>query len=81
MASNAHGIAWCTELMQTILPVARDTSGCGPRRRNSLTASREHRNMPVRLTSITRCHCLSVMSWKAAPAWIPALFTRTCTVP
>ena len=37
-----------------ILPVATETSGRGPRFRNSRTASRAHRNWPVRLTPINR---------------------------
>ena len=36
-----------------IFPSAREISGRGPRRRNSRTASRAHRNCPVRLTSMT----------------------------
>ena len=39
-----QGITSWTELMQIIFPAAQDTSARTPRRRNSLTASRAHRN-------------------------------------
>ena len=53
MTCPAQGMTSCTELMQTILPAAQEISGRTPRRLNSLTASRAHRNWPVRLTPIT----------------------------
>ncbi len=58
MACPAQGITSCTEDMQMILPAAADSSGTTPRRRNSRTASRAHRNWPVRLTSMTNCQSL-----------------------
>ena len=51
-----------------ILPAAQETSGRTPRRLNSLTASREHRNWPVRLTPITVFQSFSVMSSSAGVA-------------
>jgi hypothetical protein len=39
-----------------ILPAARETSGRAPRRIIARTASREQRNMPVRLTPMTVFH-------------------------
>jgi len=69
------------EDMQMILPAAHDTSEMTPRRQNSATASRAHRNWPVRLTSSTCCHCPRVMRWKGASRWMPALATRISRLP
>ena len=64
-----------------ILPAATETSGRTPRRRNSRTASRAHRNAPRRLTFITVSHCAAVISWNGAFRSMPALLTRMSMVP
>ena len=81
MTSKAQGMRWWTEDIEMILPSARLTSGCIPRRRNSRTADRAHRNWPVRLTESTLFHCSSVSSAKGAPSWMPELAISPCTVP
>ncbi len=67
--------------MQMIFPAALDTPGTTPRRMNSLAASREHRNWPVRLTSMTLCHWARVISVTAASRCRPALATMMSMVP
>src|SRR3982750_2373205 len=67
--------------MQMIFPAARETSGRTPRRLNSRTASRAHRNWPVRLTPITVFHCCSVIRSSGASRCRPALATTMSTVP
>ena len=67
--------------MKTILPVARDTSGRGPRRIISRAASRAQRKEPVRLTPITVFHCSSDMSVTGASRCSPAFETRMSIVP
>src|SRR5260370_38426921 len=63
----------CTELTQMILPAARETVATTPRRRNSRTASRAHRNRPVRLTAVTVFHCSKLMVWNGASRCSPGI--------
>ena len=64
-----------------MFPVALETFGTGPRRRNLRTADRAVRKAPVKFTSMTAFQSASVMSWIAAGRSIPALATSTCSVP
>src|SRR5260221_6980702 len=45
------------------------------------SAARLHRKAPVRLTSIIRRNCASVVRWKGADSALPALLTRMATGP
>lgn len=73
MSRNWHalpkGFCWWTELMQMILPAARDIEGTTPRRRNSRMASRAQRNCPIR----SLFQFAKVMSRKTASHCKPAL--------
>ena len=45
---------------------------------HTLKAARVQRNTPVRLISMTDCHCSSFMRIRSPSLVIPALFTTTC---
>src|SRR5262245_13430552 len=56
----------------TMLP--RVASRCG-------SAALQNRKVPVRFTSITFCHCASVISWACCSSRMPATFTSTSSLP
>ena len=71
----AQGMISCTELIAMIAPALRAGRPCFGCARKRLTASRAHRNCPVRLMSITVFHSASDMSATAASFCTPEFDT------